>query len=52
LRPSVIIDKPEDRERAQRLIEKAERACLISRSLNSKITIEASIHVEQAVGAR
>jgi peroxiredoxin-like protein len=51
LRPSVSIEKPEDRERTQRLIEKAERACLISRSLNSKIATEASIRVEEAVGA-
>jgi peroxiredoxin-like protein len=51
LRPSVTIDKPEDRERTQRLIEKAERACLISRSLNCNIALESTIRVEEAVAA-
>ena len=52
LRPSVTIDKPEDRDRTQRLIDKAERACLISRSLNSEISVEPEILVEEAVATR
>jgi peroxiredoxin-like protein len=51
LRPSVAIDRAEDRERAQRLIDKAERACLVSRSLSAQISVEADIHVQEAVGA-
>ena len=51
VRPNVTIEKPEDRERTQRLIEKAERACLVSRSLSCKITIEATIKIEEAVAA-
>src|SRR5450631_1351901 len=36
LRPEVAILLEEDRERAGRILEKAERGCLIARSLSSK----------------
>jgi len=51
LRPSVSIDKQEDLERTQRLIVKAEKACLVSRSLASEIGIEPEIKVEEALAA-
>ncbi len=51
VRPTVVLEKEEDRERAQRLVEKAERACLISRSLLCKIALEPEIKVEEAVAA-
>jgi peroxiredoxin-like protein len=51
LRPTIILEKAEDRERAQRLIEKSERACLISRSLSCKLSVAAEIKIEEAVGA-
>ena len=43
LRPRVTILREEDRERATRLIEKAEAACLISNSMKSAVTIEAEV---------
>jgi len=51
LRPSVRIEKEEDRERAERLIGKAERACLVSRSLSCEITVTAKIELQEPVTA-
>lgn len=51
LRPTLAILREEDRERAGRLLEKAERACLVSRSILATMVIEAKIHVEAPVAA-
>jgi peroxiredoxin-like protein len=50
LRPTLTIHREQDRERASRLLEKAERACLIARSLACTIVLEPKIVVEAAVG--
>lgn len=46
LRPRVAIVREEDRERAIRLIEKAEGACLISRSMRTEVSLQAEVRVE------
>jgi len=51
VKPTVGIEKEEDRERAERLITKAERACLISRSLSCAVTVNAKIEIEEPVAA-
>lgn len=51
LRPVLIIHRDEDRERAGRLLEKAERVCLVSRSLSSAIVVEPKMTVEAPVTA-
>ena len=51
LRPAVIIEKDEERERAQRLLDKAERVCLVSRSLACPITLETKILLLEPVAA-
>jgi peroxiredoxin-like protein len=51
LRPTLTIVREEDRERAGRLLEKAERVCLVSRSILATMVVEAKIKVEAAVGA-
>jgi OsmC-like protein len=43
LRPEVTIPREEDRERTGRVLEKAERVCLVSRSLNSAVVLEPTI---------
>jgi peroxiredoxin-like protein len=43
LRPKVVINEEKDRDRALRIIEKAENACLISNSVKSKINLEPEI---------
>ena len=45
LRPRVSVRREEDRERALRLIEKAENACLIRNSVRSAITLEPEVVV-------
>lgn len=49
VRPRLAIAEPADQERAQRLLEKAERACLISRSLSSHIDLQATVEVAASV---
>ena len=49
LHPTLIIFHEEDRERAARMIEKAEKVCLVTRSLTSSVHCEARILVEQPV---
>jgi peroxiredoxin-like protein len=49
LQPVLTIERKEDRERAQRLLEKAERSCLISRSIHSEIVLQPTVEVGRAV---
>lgn len=49
LRPSVTICREEDRDRAGKLLEKAERSCLIARSMSATIVLESKILVEAPV---
>ncbi len=51
LRPVVIVFAEAERERAQRLLEKAERICPITRSLSARIELETKILAESPVGA-
>lgn len=44
--PEVVITDESKRGRAERIIEKAEKACLISNSITSKITMETKITVQ------
>ena len=45
LRPHLKVFLEKDRDRANRLLEKAERTCLVARSITAKITFEPSINV-------
>jgi peroxiredoxin-like protein len=45
LSPDVTLLKEADRERALRLLEKAEKSCLIARSLHCKITMTPTVQV-------
>jgi peroxiredoxin-like protein len=44
--PEVVIADEKQRDRAERIIEKSEKACLISNSITSKVTIETKIIVQ------
>jgi peroxiredoxin-like protein len=46
LEPTVTIGNERDRERAERVLTKAEAACLISNSIKSNITLESKIVVK------
>jgi peroxiredoxin-like protein len=49
LKPALTIHEERDRERAGRLLEKAERSCLVSRSLACTIVLEPKIVAELPV---
>lgn len=46
LEPTVTIKDEKDLERAERILQKSEAACLISNSIKSKVTMEVTIKVE------
>lgn len=46
LKPTVIIRHEKDIDRAKRIVEKSEVACLISNSIQSKITLDIEIKVQ------
>ena len=45
LYPSVKIDREQDRERAGQILEKAERTCLIGRSISAKVILVPAVKV-------
>ncbi len=45
LRPRVIISQQEDREKAQQILERAEKKCLVSNSIKTQIRMECDITV-------
>jgi peroxiredoxin-like protein len=45
LEPTVTISEEKDRERAERVLQKSEAACLISNSIKSKITMIPTINI-------
>jgi peroxiredoxin-like protein len=47
LRPTVALRKEEDLDRAVRLLEKAEKSCLVARSLQCKITLFPGVQIEE-----
>lgn len=47
LRPRVVVSNPDTVDKAERLLEKAERACLISRSVTADIRLEATVAVSR-----
>lgn len=46
LSPVLVIKNADQTEKARRVIEMSEKACLISNSINSKITLDPTITVE------
>lgn len=46
LYPKLVISNEKDREKAERILQKSEQACLISNSMNAKIVLHPTILVE------
>ena len=46
LKPKLVIHESQHADRAKRIIEMSEKACLISNSIKSKITLESTIEVK------
>jgi len=49
VRPVLTVQNESDRERGLRLLEKAEKACLVSRSLQSEIILDSRVVVAPAL---
>jgi peroxiredoxin-like protein len=49
LRPAVILRKEEDRERTVRLLEKAEKSCLVARSLQCGVSLFPAVKIEEGL---
>lgn len=47
LRPTIVINNPEMKEKAKRVLEMSERACLISNSVKSSIIFDPTILVQE-----
>lgn len=47
LEPTVVIKNEEDREKAERVLQKSEKACLISNSIKSKVTMITEIIIDE-----
>ena len=45
LEPTIQIDKEEDREKTEKIILKAEKACLISNSIKSRVTVSSNVFI-------
>jgi uncharacterized OsmC-like protein len=43
LSPTLLIAKETDKEKALRVLDKSEKACLISNSINSKVTLNPTV---------
>lgn len=50
LRPEVLISDDSKPDRAQRILEKAEKVCLIGRSINSTVVLDAAVLQPHHVG--
>ena len=51
VKPVLTVASDEDRDKGLRLLLKSEAACLISRSLNSHVSVEPTVQVSKLVGA-
>lgn len=49
LEPVLVITKETDKDRAERVLQKSEAACLISNSIKSKVTLIPTIKIADAV---
>ena len=47
LKPRLVVSESRDIDRAGRILEKAERNCLISKSINTSVTIEPEVAAEE-----
>jgi len=49
LRPVIVLAHDTDREKAARLLEKAEKSCIVARSLETPLRVEATLRTEAPV---
>ncbi len=49
LNPTLVVTKEEDKEKALRVLDKSEKACLISNSINSKVSLNPIVTVPEII---
>ncbi|MBD3411039.1 MAG: OsmC family peroxiredoxin [Ignavibacteriales bacterium] len=48
IRPTVVVTKERRKQRAERIVEKAEQACLVTRSMKTTVTAKPTIIVNES----
>ena len=51
LSPTLVITKEDDKEKALRVLDKSEKACLISNSINSKVSLNSLVTILETVNS-
>jgi peroxiredoxin-like protein len=51
LSPTLVITKEDDKEKALRVLDKSEKACLISNSINSKVSLNPLVTILETVNS-
>lgn len=51
LSPTLVINREEDKEKALRVLDKSEKACLISNSINSKVSLKPTVTIPEIVNS-
>lgn len=51
LSPTLVITKEDDKEKALRVLDKSEKACLISNSINSKVSLNPIVTTPETVNS-
>lgn len=51
LSPTLVITKEDDKEKALRVLDKSEKACLISNSINSKVSLNPVVTILETVNS-
>jgi peroxiredoxin-like protein len=51
LNPTLVITKEEDKEKALRVLDKSEKVCLISNSINSKVSLNPLVTILETVNS-
>lgn len=51
LSPTLVITKEDDKEKALRVLDKSEKACLISNSINSKVSLNPIVTIPEKVNS-
>ena len=51
LSPTLVITKEDDKEKALRVLDKSEKACLISNSINSKVSLNPIVTIPETANS-
>ena len=52
LKPVLVIPNEEDREKAERILHKAEKACLISNSITAEVILKTEVRIQKMISVQ